>query len=102
MKFIVSWPLLVPTLNNGPMHTTTYRDSSYSIHTDVFQTRRLGLFERMDDYGRMLMKLGTRTMAYDYMAPVTEVVAEDTTEIWELHNFGAMMHPMHLHLVILK
>mmetsp|Transcript_19672 Transcript_19672/g.32245 ORF Transcript_19672/g.32245 Transcript_19672/m.32245 type:complete len:2037 (+) Transcript_19672:238-6348(+) len=98
MKFTISRPLSVPAINNGAIRTT-YRLAPYNINSNVLQTRRLGIFERTDEYGRMLMKLGTRTKAYAYNDPITEIVAEDTTEIWEIHNFGAMMHPMHLHLV---
>ncbi|WP_270938268.1 multicopper oxidase family protein [Falsiroseomonas oryzae] len=68
--------------------------------------RRLGLFEMMDEAGRMMPMLG---LAEDQGAeafgprmwadPVTERIRLGDTEIWEIHNLTEDAHPVHLHLV---
>jgi spore coat protein A len=37
--------------------------------------------------------------AYTWFQPTTETPTVDTTEIWEIYNFTADAHPIHLHLV---
>ena len=76
--------------------------------------RKLGLFEGSDAYGRVMPMLGTADagqvhsgmdtpdgdfgpLAYD--APVTETPALGSTENWQVFNFTADSHPVHLHLV---
>ncbi|WP_460452248.1 multicopper oxidase family protein [Alsobacter sp. SYSU BS001988] len=78
--------------------------------------RRLGLFEQQDEYGRTMPLLGTaeegplrtsRTALHDgetfgpleYQAPTTETPTLFTTEDWQVFNFTADSHPIHLHLV---
>jgi len=99
MLFNISIPLTVPALGDGPLRTS-YRSAPYALNVSaVSRTRQLGLYEQVDAYGRMLMRLGTRYAAYGFSDPVSEVLNEGATEIWELQNYGGMMHPMHLHLV---
>jgi FtsP/CotA-like multicopper oxidase with cupredoxin domain len=72
-------------------------------------TRRVALFEGTDEFGRLQPLLGTvkdgnlKTMnvatAYSWFQPTTETPALDSTEIWEIYNFTADAHPIHLHLV---
>jgi FtsP/CotA-like multicopper oxidase with cupredoxin domain len=69
--------------------------------------RRLSLTERLirrpGFRGPVEVKLGTvgahgrRPLDWDH--PVTENPAVGATEIWELHNFTADAHPIHIHLV---
>lgn len=72
-------------------------------------TRRVALFEGTDEFGRLQPLLGivkdgdlntsNVATAYTWFQPTTEVPAKDDTEIWEIYNFTADAHPIHLHLV---
>lgn len=75
----------------------------------VAPTRRVALFEGTDEFGRLQPLLGTVTdgnlnavkvaTAHPWFQPTTENPALDSTEIWEIYNFTADAHPIHLHLV---
>ena len=72
-------------------------------------TRRVALFEGKDEFGRLQPLLGTVkagdltgtnvATAYTWFQSTTETPALDSTEIWEIYNFTADAHPIHLHLV---
>jgi len=72
-------------------------------------TRRVALFEGTDEFGRLQPLLGTVkdgnlntdnvATAYTWFQPTTETPDTDSTEIWEIYNFTADAHPIHLHLV---
>jgi FtsP/CotA-like multicopper oxidase with cupredoxin domain len=70
--------------------------------------RRVALFEGTDEFGRLQPLLGTvddlasptdAATAYTWFQPTTETPANGSTEIWEIYNFTADAHPIHLHLV---
>lgn len=72
-------------------------------------TRKLGVFETTDQFGRIMPMVGTAEAKVDYQgvdhlgglgfdAPVTELVDLGSTEIWEFYNTTADAHPMHVHL----
>jgi spore coat protein A len=67
--------------------------------------RKLTLNETVDTYGRLIQLLGTdiavtgTDYGREYMAPATEIVEANTTEIWEIANLTGDTHPMHFHLV---
>jgi spore coat protein A len=91
----------------------------------VIRTRKVALFEGMDEYGRLQPLLGTAEDATDYAgqpinymagdpngqgaingavawhSPTTEnpALAPDDAEIWEIYNATVDAHPVHLHLV---
>ena len=85
-------------------------------HDDVADlatnVRKLGLFEGVDEYGRVTPMLGTAeagTITTDKMspsdfgplawdAPTTEKPLLGSTEQWDIFNFTADSHPIHLHL----
>ena len=72
-------------------------------------TRRVALFEGTDEFGRLQPLLGTVkdgdlnttdvATAYTWFQQTTETPALGDTEIWEIYNFTADAHPVHLHLV---
>jgi FtsP/CotA-like multicopper oxidase with cupredoxin domain len=71
-------------------------------------TRRVALFEGTDEFGRLQPLLGTVgndisgtnvATAYTWFQPMTETPNNGDTEIWEIYNFTADAHPIHLHLV---
>ena len=72
-------------------------------------TRRVALFEGTDEFGRLQPLLGTVkdgdlntdnvATAHTWSQPTTETPASNSTEIWEIYNFTADAHPVHLHLV---
>jgi spore coat protein A, manganese oxidase len=63
-------------------------------------TRRLLLFEGIDEHGRLKPMLGTvADGALEWGAPLTERVALGDTEVWEVFNTTMDAHPIHLHLV---
>jgi spore coat protein A len=85
-------PLLLPTYGGVPNGATT---------------RRVALFEGTDEFGRLQPLLGTVAndlsgtnvaTAYTWFQPTTETPSTGT-EIWEIYNFTADAHPIHLHLV---
>ena len=69
--------------------------------------RQLTLNETFDPYGRLIQLLGTTVplgspsagFGRPYKSPATEVVQRGTTEVWEIYNTTADVHPMHFHLV---
>jgi FtsP/CotA-like multicopper oxidase with cupredoxin domain len=70
----------------------------------VSRVRRVALFEGTDEFGRLQPLLGTvnddsTATPYAWFQPATETPALDATEIWEIYNFTADAHPIHLHLV---
>jgi bilirubin oxidase len=71
-------------------------------------TRRVSLFEadsaELPDVGPQAVQLGTldaagAPVAHAWADPVTETPALGSTEVWEIHNFTADAHPIHVHLV---
>ncbi len=94
---------------------------------EVARTRKVALFEGMDEFGRLQPLLGTAEPATDYLgnpinwpntpeyvnaglvgqmegaiawhSPTTENPALGDTEIWEIYNATGDAHPVHLHLV---
>jgi len=91
------------------------------------RTRKVALFEGMDEFGRLQPLLGTAEPATNYKgkrinwpktqpyidaglvgqmegsiawhSPTTENPREGDTEIWEIYNATGDAHPVHLHLV---
>ena len=69
--------------------------------------RSLTLNESEDDYGRLLQTLGTTqpidAAAYgygrSYESEATETPVAGTTEVWQIANLSADVHPIHFHLV---
>jgi spore coat protein A len=69
--------------------------------------RKLTLNETFDAYGRLIQMLGTTVAPLSpsagfgraYTDPATEVVTKGATEVWEIYNTTADVHPMHFHLV---
>ena len=84
-----------------------------SVHPHGVPTRFLTLNEYFDDYGRLIQILGndaTRLAARPTMGPqimvdypatsaTEERVTAGATEVWEIYNTTADVHPMHFHLV---
>lgn len=81
--------------------------------TGSIRTRKLALFEGIDQYGRLQPMLGVAesTTAVDGTVlngsllwdevhnPITENPALNDTEIWEFYNTTPDAHPVHIHLV---
>ena len=74
----------------------------------IAKRRRVALFEGKDEFGRLQPLLGTvddnlwgRGVAtpFTWSHPTTENPAVGDTEIWEIYNFTADAHPVHLHQV---
>ncbi|MDW7772298.1 MAG: multicopper oxidase domain-containing protein [Desulfobulbaceae bacterium] len=65
--------------------------------------RKVALFEGKDEFGRLQPLLGAYVdaewKALPWHSPPTETPGLDTTEVWEVYNFTADAHPIHLHLV---
>jgi spore coat protein A len=78
---------------------------------DIDNVRLLGLFEGTDEFGRILPQLGVAEDTVDengdpvpfgplgFEAPITEQPILGETELWQIFNFTADAHPIHLHLV---
>jgi spore coat protein A len=71
------------------------------------KVRQVTLNEGFDAYGRLIQMLGTTVplaspsagFGRPYDSPATENVMAGTTEVWEVFNTTADVHPMHWHLV---
>jgi FtsP/CotA-like multicopper oxidase with cupredoxin domain len=85
--------------------------SGYGGNTaEMTYTRKVALFEGLDEYGRLQPLLGTAEPTTDvegemvdgaiaWHSPTTENPDLDATEIWEIYNATGDAHPVHLHLV---
>jgi spore coat protein A len=73
-------------------------------------TRKLGLFEGRDEFGRLQPLLGVAELSLDmagnrvdgslgWFNPITEYPYLNDVEIWEIYNSTEDAHPIHLHLV---
>ncbi|HEU4902923.1 MAG TPA: multicopper oxidase domain-containing protein, partial [Flavisolibacter sp.] len=100
MAFEVSLPL-----NTGIPKTilpTTLREPIVPLQTTL-APRKLILFETEDDYDRVTPKLGTVEEGIkDWTDPITEVIGQGDTEIWEIYNETSDAHPIHLHMVTMQ
>jgi spore coat protein A len=72
--------------------------------------RMLTLNEDFDEFGRLIQTLGTSmqngvnnqglsTWGRPYLDPSTETPAAGSTEVWQIMNLTADVHPIHFHLV---
>ena len=62
--------------------------------------RMLALFEGEDEYNRLQPMLGTvEDGALHWDNAITENPELNSTEIWEIYNYTADAHPIHVHLV---
>jgi FtsP/CotA-like multicopper oxidase with cupredoxin domain len=78
--------------------------------SQVTRTRKVALFEGLDEHGRLQPLLGTAGPTTDtagqtvngaiaWHSPTTENPGLGDTEIWEIYNATGDAHPVHLHLV---
>jgi len=70
------------------------------------RVRELTLNEDMDDFGRLIQRLGTNTkpsgsasFGRGYPDPATETPRAGDVEIWRIFNLTGDTHPIHFHLV---
>ena len=116
MRFDVGTTVTAPA--DLPLAITTNTDLSAGIDTPLvpfgvstpppsIPVRQLTLNETFDAYGRLIQMLGTLALpgtpsagfGRPYESPTTEMVAAGSTEVWEIFNTTADVHPMHFHLV---
>lgn len=100
----------VTNTSNNVMPTTL---GTVTPLTGAVRTRKLALFEGIDQFGRLQPMLGVAeptsdvagnnvngSLLWDEMHfPITENPGIDDIEIWEVYNATADAHPIHLHLV---
>jgi spore coat protein A, manganese oxidase len=108
LEFRVSGTL--PVWHSTMTDTTVLNPSIVAIDpASIDVTRKLGVFETTDQFGRIMPVIGTAEEKLDAQGnthlgalgwdqPVTELVTLGTTEIWEFYNTTADAHPMHVHL----
>jgi FtsP/CotA-like multicopper oxidase with cupredoxin domain len=108
---VMAFDVVVPRDTNVPDNFNPEAISVYGGNQNtVTNTRKVALFEGMDEFGRLQPLLGTAeptlsaagTMldgAIAWHMPTTENPALDSTEIWEIYNATGDAHPVHLHLV---
>jgi spore coat protein A, manganese oxidase len=110
MEFRVS-SAVTPWHSTAPLDDSTVLNNHYTVidPATATVTRRLGVFETTDQFGRIMPVIGTAEVRTDFQgnthvgalgwdAPVTELVQLGSTEIWEFYNTTADAHPLHLHL----
>ena len=56
------------------------------------------LNEDFDSFGRLRQRLGAPD-ATDYLSSPTEIASKGETQMWQIYNTTADVHPMHFHLV---
>ena len=90
----VPQPLSIANVTNIPAGATL-----------VPTTRDLTLNEAFDRYGRLAQLLGTTTpnpktgqYGREYLDTATEVIQNNTVEVWRIFNLTADTHPIHFHL----
>lgn len=106
-----------PADQAGAVLSTVLNDNFSTIQlTGSELTRKLGVFEYADQFGRIMPVVGVAEAVTDqfgatvapgglgFSAPTTEIVhlKDDkgpTTEVWELYNVSADAHPIHLHQI---
>lgn len=72
-------------------------DPSYSASQ---MTRKLILFESVDEFGRIFPLLGTADKGKMLWSdPITEKPVLNNIEVWEIYNTTMDAHPIHLHAV---
>ena len=101
MQFQVTKPLKVT--KGLPIATvatgTALRPALTDLGTSV-TTRKVALFEGSDEYGRLQPILGTLDAgSLTWEDDITENPMLNDVETWEVYNFTADAHPIHLHLV---
>ncbi|MDH3514675.1 MAG: multicopper oxidase domain-containing protein [Gammaproteobacteria bacterium] len=105
---IMAFDVVVP-LSYVPDNFAPGSIPGYAATASSATTRRVALFEGADEFGRLQPLLGTVNdgdlntdnvaTAYTWFQPPTETPTSGSTEIWEIYNFTADAHPIHLHLV---
>jgi FtsP/CotA-like multicopper oxidase with cupredoxin domain len=105
---VMAFDVVVP-LSSVPDNFNPGNLPDYGGVANGATTRRVALFEGTDEFGRLQPLLGTVkdgdlnttnvATAYTWFQPTTETPDLDSTEIWEIYNFTADAHPIHLHLV---
>jgi spore coat protein A, manganese oxidase len=76
------------------------REAAYEVAGSPALTRSLLVGERLDEYGRLQMLLGTTELGHlEYGDPATETPRLGDVEVWEFYNDTLAAHPVHLHLV---
>ncbi len=69
----------------------------------VLPPRKLILFEGSDEMGRLKPMLGTvEEGTKSFEDPVTEIIKQNATEVWEIYNLTPDAHPVHLHMVTMQ
>jgi spore coat protein A, manganese oxidase len=106
---IMAFDVVVPLDTNVPDNFDPENLPGYGGVGAEDTTRRVALFEGTDEFGRLQPLLGTVAdgdlsgtnvaTAYTWFQPTTETPTLNDTEIWEIYNFTADAHPIHLHLV---
>jgi spore coat protein A len=106
---IMAFDVVVPLNTNVPDSFNPGNLPGYGGVANGATTRRVALFEGTDEFGRLQPLLGTVAdgdlsgtdvaTAFTWFQDPTETPAFDSTEIWEIYNFTADAHPIHLHLV---
>jgi FtsP/CotA-like multicopper oxidase with cupredoxin domain len=108
---VMAFDVVLPLDGNVPDAFNPAAIASYGGNTnEVTKTRKVALFEGMDEFGRLQPLLGTAEPTVDaagntvngaiaWHSPTTETPELGSTEIWEIYNATGDAHPVHLHLV---
>jgi len=99
--------LATPVINGGVIQPLSIANVTNIPADATLNTvpRDLTLNEAFDLYGRLTQLLGTTTInpvtgAYgrEYLETATEVIPNNTVEVWRIYNLTADTHPIHFHL----
>ena len=92
-----------PLPGTDPLICPNYDSNGFPTNIPNVFVRKLTLNEVYDNYGRLTQMLGQNVKVNGKFAqPLanapTEVVANNSTEIWEIGNLTGDTHPIHFHL----
>ncbi|MDJ0735807.1 MAG: multicopper oxidase [Nostocaceae cyanobacterium] len=100
MRFDVNLPLSATPDATVSLGTSLRPDITPLIPTPGVSTRKVVLFEGLDEFGRLQPILGTLADgSLTWFQPITENPRLNDVEIWEIYNATEDAHPIHLHLV---
>lgn len=99
MKVKVSLPF-DDSVSEASVDASTVLRDDITPPSQTGATRKLVLFEGLDDFGRLQPLLGTLGQgSLAWFEPISENPVLNDAEMWEIYNTTEDAHPIHIHLI---
>lgn len=99
MKFQVNQPLDT-NVADATVESGTQLRPTITPPPQTGATRKVVLFEGLDEFGRLQPLLGTLNEgSLAWFEPITENPGLNDVEVWEIYNTTEDAHPIHIHLI---